>query len=83
MNATISPAPKNFEEWLKTAPLEELVRGFYERLTETNKEIAELKTQIIALIAENKSLKMGIIAHKHADSGESTIPTGAVFLLDK
>ena len=72
MNATISPSPKNFEEWLKSAPIEELVQGLYERLQEAYAEIETLKMEI-------KNLKRGLISHKHAtQTGESTLPMSAV-----
>ncbi len=77
MNATSQPT--SYEEWIQTAPLEELVQGLYERLTETNTEVAALKKQVAGLIAENNTLKMAIASHKHAvTTGEATIPAGAV-----
>lgn len=77
MNATSKP--KSYQEWLQTAPMDELVQGLYERLTETHTEITALQKQVESLSAENNLLKMAITSHKHAGTtGEATIPAGVV-----
>ena len=71
--------PKNYEEWLDTAPIEELVKGLYERLQVAEEEKQKLQEELEALKNEFNNFKVGIVAHKHAaQTGEATIPMGAV-----
>ena len=72
METTKPMGPKNLEEWLLSAPIEELVKGLYERLQGAYAEIETLKNEIV-------NLKGGLISHKHAaQTGESTLPMSAV-----
>lgn len=78
MNATQTP-PKNYEEWLATAPMEELVKGLYDRLEALQIENGELKAALKTQDEQFKILRQSIVSHKHAEvTGECTIPAGVV-----
>lgn len=75
--ATKITSPKTFEEWIQSAPTEELMKGLYERLQGAYEEIESLKLEF-------NNFKVGMIAHKHAaQTGEATIPMGAVLSVER
>ena len=82
--------PKTYAEWLETAPIEEIVKGLYERIEAQQLEIQalqqeneELKTSVKTHDGQIKNNKMSIVAHKHAETtGECTIPAAVVMPIE-
>lgn len=76
------PTPKNFEEWLNTAPIEEIVKGLYERIEVLQAENETLTQQVQTQDEMIKTLKTSIVTHKHTkETGECMLPAGVVIRL--
>ena len=77
--ATTNEQPKSFEEWIRSAPIKELVQGLYDRIGVLQADKDALELRVKTQDEKIKSLSMSVISHKHAkETGECTIPAGVV-----
>lgn len=78
MNDATIP-PKNYEEWLASAPLEELVKGLFDRMNQLKEDMEAFTGQMAMARTDLTNIRNALTTHKHADTtGEATLPMGAV-----
>lgn len=75
-------SPLSYEEWLETAPVNDRMKGLYERQQQLSLENQELKEIVIKLKGNRNLLLQLLKNHKHDLQGVTLFPSDIINFQD-